>query len=289
MSVAWRLVRAVRQGIGAIGSILSGGLAIGFILSGLVTPAAAADDTNGRAMQFTWVPCTADCTGWIAASGFITESTLKAFEEFALGRDVRGASIALNSGGGSVNDAIALGRRWRALDVRTTVGKRVAGIAPGAPDQLSPDAYCELMCVLLLLAGRERYVPDNARVKVHQIWLGDRADNAKAHSYSAEDLTVVQRDIGRLVKYTADMGGSGELIRVMLSVSPWEKLHRLSADELRDGGIVTGASLAAVLPGVTILETQPVSVGVVDDEQSPLADPQQGQVTGATAVEARQF
>jgi len=36
------------------------------------------------------------------------------------------------------------------------------------------------MCVFLLLSGKSRYVPEAAHVRVHQIWMGDRADDAKA-------------------------------------------------------------------------------------------------------------
>ena len=34
----------------------------------------------------------------------------------------------------------------------------------------------------LLLSGKTRYVPEGAHVRVHQIWMGDRADDAKAAS-----------------------------------------------------------------------------------------------------------
>jgi hypothetical protein len=33
------------------------------------------------------------------------------------------------------------------------------------------------MCVFLLLSGKTRYVPETAHVRVHQIWLDDRANN----------------------------------------------------------------------------------------------------------------
>jgi hypothetical protein len=58
-------------------------------------------------------------------------------------------------------------------------------------------AYCESMCVFLLLSGKTRYVPETAHVRVHQIWMGDRAADAKARTYSADDLMIVERDIGR--------------------------------------------------------------------------------------------
>ena len=111
-----------------------------------------------------------------------------------------------------------------------------------------PDAYCELMCVFLLLSGKTRYVPEAAHVRVHQIWMGDRADDAKAASYTADDLMIVERDVGRLAKYTFDMGGAGDLLSLSLSVPPWEDLHELSPAELRLTNLVTTDAVADVLP-----------------------------------------
>ena len=58
--------------------------------------------------------------------------------------------------------------------------------------------------------------------------MGDRADDAKAASYTAQDLMIVERDVGRLAKYTFDMGGAGDLLSLSLNVPPWEDLHELS-------------------------------------------------------------
>ena len=64
------------------------------------------------------------------------------------------------------------------------------------------------MCVFLLLSGKTALrARGGAHVRVHQIWMGDRADDAKAASYTAQDMMIVERDIGRLAKYTFDMGG----------------------------------------------------------------------------------
>jgi hypothetical protein len=78
--------------------------------------------------------------------------------------------------------------------------------------------------------------------------MGDRADDAKAASYTAQDLMIVERDIGRLAKYTFDMGGAGDLLSLALSVPPWEDLHELSPTELRLTNIVTTDAVADVLP-----------------------------------------
>ena len=206
-------------------------------------------------MRFSWVACQPNCKGgglgWISAVGIVTADSPKDFDEFARGRQLGGATIVLDSSGGSVNDSIALGRRWRSLGALTTVGiSAQTRTAQGDRASVAPEAYCESMCVFLLLSGKTRYVPEAAHVRVHQIWMGDRADDAKAASYTAQDLMIVERDIGRLAKYTFDMGGSGDLLSLSLSVPPWEDLHELSQAELRLTNLVTTDAVAEVLPQI---------------------------------------
>ncbi len=209
-------------------------------------------------MRFSWVACEPHCRGWISAVGIVTQDSPKEFDDFARGRHLAGATLVLDSSGGSVNDAIALGRRWRGLGLLTTVGTSVLDhTAQGERGSIMPDAYCESMCVFLLLSGKTRYVPEGAHVRVHQIWMGDRADDAKAASYSAQDLMIVERDVGRLAKYTFDMGGAGDLLSLALSVPPWEDLHELSPEELRLTNLVTTDAVAEVLPPAEV--TAPVA------------------------------
>ena len=138
---------------------------------------------------------------------------------------------------------------------------------------MAPVAHCESMCVFLLLSGKTRYVPETAHVRVHQIWMGDRANDAKAATYSADDLMIVERDIGRLAKYTFDMGGAGDLLSLSLNVPPWEDLHELSREELRLTNLVT-----------TDMVDQPRNPNAVVDEPTP--KPVQEQfVSSAVATE----
>src|SRR6478736_5815861 len=217
-------------------------------------------------MKFNWVACEPNCRGWVSAVGIITADTPKDFEDFASGRQLGGATVVLDSSGGSVNDAITLGRRFRNLGLLTTVGisQRDRG-GQGARPAVAPEAYCESMCVFLLLAGKKRYVPEAAHVRVHQIWMGDRADDAKAASYSAQDLMIVERDIGRLAKYTFDMGGTGDLLSLALNVPPWEELHELSYAELHLTNLVTTDAVADVLPR----QDDAASVPVADAKPKP--------------------
>jgi hypothetical protein len=73
-------------------------------------------------MKFSWVACQPTCRSWVSAVGIVTADSPRDFDEFARGRQLGGATIVLDSSGGSVNDAIALGRRWRNLGALTTVG-----------------------------------------------------------------------------------------------------------------------------------------------------------------------
>jgi hypothetical protein len=229
-------------------------------------------------MHFTWYACEPNCGGWIGAVGTVTGDTLKSFDEFAGGRDLGEATIVLDSVGGSVNDAIALGSKWRQIGLRTTVGSVTAmGGRPG----VTPQAWCESMCVFLLLSGKVRYVPEEAHVRVHQIWLGNRTENPKAGTYNAQDMMIVERDIGRLAKYTFDMGGTGDLLSLSLDVPPWETLHELSPQELHLTGLVNTDAVADVLPerrvddpavaSLTPKSVQDRRVSSADDGKTPPA------------------
>jgi len=249
--------------------------------------AAGALELRKLPMKFSWVACKPNCGGWISAVGIVTADTPRDFDEFARGRQLGGATIVLDSSGGSVNDSIALGRRWRNIGALTTVGISVqTNTAQGAPASMAPVAYCESMCVFLLLSGKTRYVPETAHVRVHQIWLGDRADDAEAATYSADDLMIVQRDIGRLAKYTFDMGGAGDLLSLSLNVPPWEDLHELSREELRLTNLVTtdmaaqpGSPNAAVAE-LTPTETNPEPATLTQTAET------KGQMGGVRAAAA---
>lgn len=222
--------------VAARGWPLLGAAALGIALSGVVAPSG----TPARAgvilaerklpMKFSWVACQPNCRGWISAVGIVTADSPRDFDEFARGRELGGVTIVLDSSGGSVNDSIALGRRWRSLGALTTLGtSTVSRTAQGERASVMPEAYCESMCVFLLLSGK-----------------------TKAASYTAQDLMIVERDIGRLAKYSFDMGGAGDLLSLSLSLPPWEDLHELSAAELGLTNLVTTDAVAEVLPQAKI-------------------------------------
>jgi hypothetical protein len=205
--------------------------------------------------------CAGQCQTWISATGAITADTSRDFTMFVHGRNLRGVVVALDSDGGSVLGAIALGREIRRLDLTTTVGRIADTVGPGATvTKFVPNADCESMCVFVLLGGAHRIVPPEARVMVHQIWLGDRRDDPTAGNYSAEDLVLVQRDIGRLAQYTEDMGASIELLNLSLRIPPWEPMHLLTRDELVRVRLDSEPAAGDHVASATVAHPQPVLV-----------------------------
>jgi hypothetical protein len=223
-------------------------------------------------MRFEWHSeqpadlCGKTCRTWISAVGPVTDRTPNDFKAFAGQKDVHGATLVLDSEGGSVVDTLELGRALRSLDITTTVGTTVIGTAPdgSTTTQLSPAAACESMCAFILLGGMRRYVPPEARILVHQIWLSKKRERPEVASYTADEIVLVERDIGSLARYTIEMGGGIELLDAALRVPPWQPLHQLSGDEIQqarlnnvdrlfDGsreGVAGTAALAATVANV---------------------------------------
>ena len=227
-------------------------LAFGMALAFADDRSSAREGAKPSSMRFDWRTegpaemCGSRCRVWISATGVVTEASARDFEAFARDNDVRGATLVLDSEGGSVLSAMALGRAIRRLDMTTTVGRTVL-LAPADDGSvrasLARKATCESMCAFILLGGTRRYVPPEARVLVHQIWLGSKSKRALESSYTAEELGLVQRDVGSLARYTVEMGGGIELLEAALRVPPWEPMHALSADELRRMRVTTVENL----------------------------------------------
>jgi hypothetical protein len=213
--------------------------------SGLSAIAGSAENRSAPSMRFEWhregpaALCGDTCRAWISGVGPITDQTPADFQAFAGGKDLHAATLVLDSEGGAVVETLEFGRTLRRLGITTSVGKTLtAAVADGGlKTTLSGAASCESMCVFLLLGGERRYVPAEAHVLIHQIWLTKKSKGAEKASYTADDLVVVERDIGRLARYTVEMGGGIELLEKALQVPPWEPLYRLSGDEVRSMGL----------------------------------------------------
>jgi hypothetical protein len=226
----------------------------------LLLPAASGAGDRTLPMRFDLrqegpaMDCGERCRIFITARGAITASTPRDFVNFAKGRRLGGATVVLDSDGGSVHGAIALGREIRRRGLNTTVGRAIdiGGRAHETPRaRLASRADCESMCAFVLLGGVRRVVPPEARVMVHQIWLGDRRDDPTAAEYSAEDLVLVQRDIGKLAQYTIEMGASIEVLDLALRIPPWEPMHTLTREEIAHTRVATDSEVHVAATGTS--------------------------------------
>ena len=218
-------------------------------------------------MRFEWLregpadKCGNQCREWISASGAIVDSTVQDFEAFTRTRNVRGATIVLDSPGGNVVQGLALGREFRRLELTTSVGR--AEKIPGGTgnDQraiLSSHATCNSMCVFLLLGGVQRHVPEEARILVHQIWPSSKRNDANAATYSAGNVVAIQRVNGDISRYIIDMGASIELFEISSRIPPWEEMRRLSREEIRRMKVQTIDDPFSRVPVTTVAAAQPV-------------------------------
>ncbi|PZO75578.1 MAG: hypothetical protein DI629_17105 [Mesorhizobium amorphae] len=159
--------------------------------------------------------------GVLSARGTIDP---KAAERFAAELDERGEyvkTVLLDSPGGSLEDALRMGRAIRERELRTSVPK---------------GAQCASSCPLVLAGGVERAVAEGASVGVHQIYAAE--DQAKARA--AQAMSDAQSTTARISRYLSEMGVDPAVWLHALDTPP-RALYRLSAAELAQYRLSTGA------------------------------------------------
>jgi hypothetical protein len=130
------------------------------------------------------------------------------------------ALVLLNSPGGSVTDALAIGRSLRD-----------AGLATA----LTPGDVCLSACPYILAAGVARGVPADAYVGVHQHYFGE--NTVQPAFMAVEDI---QRGQGEVMEYLDEMGIDPLVMRHAL-VTPPDEIYILLPEELERYRIVTAA------------------------------------------------
>jgi hypothetical protein len=166
--------------------------------------------------------------GRLIASGTITPGI---FESFAAEIGKRGdyiRTIVLNSPGGSVADAIAMGRLIREKKFSTEV---------------EAGKYCASSCPLVFAGGIERRAGDKAVIGVHQIAALGSTISAPAR----DDMSAAQRISASCQRYLRDMGIDVQ-VWVHAMETPHEKLFIFKPDELKSLNLVSATPVAAPSP-----------------------------------------
>ena len=149
--------------------------------------------------------CAAACAEWIAAEGRIEPGTGEAFATVMRTLGERRLPVFIDSGGGAVEDAMAMGRLIRERHLDVAVAQTIPdcpGCAPGAALPRSPGAVCASACVLVLAAGTSR--------------VGGLATHVGVHRMSMRGVRVVKQQTFRVFNRTAG-GNKREIGRELLS------------------------------------------------------------------------
>ncbi len=124
-------------------------------------------------------------------------------------------TLILQSPGGSVSDALALGRHIRAKGIKT---------------QMLSGEFCYSACPYLLAAGTTRDIDPEASVGVHQHYFGENTFLPAA--FAVEDI---QRGQGEVMTYLDEMGIDPLVMRHALSTPP-DEIYVLLPEELETYG-----------------------------------------------------
>jgi hypothetical protein len=157
--------------------------------------------------------------GRLLATGTITPGTSNAFASEIEHRGDYVKTVVLDSPGGSVADALAMGRLIREHKFATEVD---AG------------KYCASSCPLVLAGGVERRAGERAVIGVHQV----AAIKSAANRPPRDEMSVAQNVSARCQRYLGDMGVN---LQVWLHAmeTPHDKLFVFKPDELKSLALVT--------------------------------------------------
>jgi hypothetical protein len=157
--------------------------------------------------------------GRLMATGTITPGIA---QDFATEVGKRGSyvkTVVLQSPGGSVQDALAMGRLIRSKNFNTEV---------------EAGRYCASSCPLVFAGGVERRAGDKAAIGVHQVFA------ATAELSGSDGMENAQRISALVQKYLRDMGVDlGVWVHAM--ETPREQLYYLKPAELLELKLATVA------------------------------------------------
>jgi hypothetical protein len=166
--------------------------------------------------------------GRLMATGTITPGISEAFAAEVSKRSDYIKTVVLNSPGGSVSDALTMGRLIRESKFATEV---------------EAGKYCASSCPLMFAGGVERRVGDKAAIGVHQV----AALGSASAGLPRNEMSVAQNISARCQRYLGDMGVNLQAW-VHAMETPHDRLFIFKPDELKSLNIVTAPAPVAPAP-----------------------------------------
>lgn len=171
--------------------------------------------------RLSFAPAEVDGEAALGLTGQIAPGDAERLADYLDGLLTPPVTVWLNSPGGSVTDALAIGRLIRAEGMATALGR---------------GDLCLSACPYVLVGGTSRRVAEGALVGVHQHYFGENA--ALPAFLAVEDI---QRGQGEVMVYLDEMGIDPLIMRHAL-VTPPDEIYILVPDELRRYGVLDGDS-----------------------------------------------
>ena len=196
--------------------------------------------------------CEPNCPEWLSAEGRIEPGSAAAFAEAINRLGPRRLPILIHSPGGSVTDAMAMGKlvraRGLAVAVARTLLRNCSETAPRCPDgpgtAITSGAICASACALVLAGGVERLVGPVPLVGVHQITTVVKETEGLAHLTSTRRFYEQGWVDAAVMDYLTAMG-VGDPVMALMRRTPAASVHWLSLADLKASRLATLALDAA--------------------------------------------
>jgi hypothetical protein len=154
----------------------------------------------------------------ILITGQIAPGDADRFVEWLEQNRPQSSQVLLDSSGGSVSDALAIGRTIRSANYATSI---------------QDSAVCLSACPYILAGGTQRQVADGGIVGVHQHYFG-KSTILPAFMAVAD----VQRAQASVMDYLVQMGVDLRLMPLALRTPP-EDINILTIDQMRDLNLIS--------------------------------------------------
>jgi hypothetical protein len=197
-------------------------LAVALSLGSVPTALAQARGMTFRPMALP--DCGGPCPGLLMAQGPITDDTFRQFRAIASRLAPHRPIVVLNSPGGTIPGGILLGLAFREHGAAVVVPRGGA---------------CDSACAYAFLGGVNRRVLDGGRLGLHRFFALSVASGRRSRGAVAYERAVGPKVVALLRDYVVRMGVSPAVVTVANETGS-SSMRRLSPDELRRYGIVTG-------------------------------------------------
>jgi hypothetical protein len=217
--------------------------------------------------------CEPQCPQWIAAQGRIVAGTARRFGEVLSQLGERKLPVLIDSGGGSVNDALSIGRLIRAKGLqvavtrtaytpcapadtgcRKTKGGELRGLAEASKSK------CASACAFILAGGTQRLVGPGTGVGVHQISTTLPSLPVETQETLVPEPAIqqghgeTQRVYAKIRQFFSEMSIGEDAMSLIMS-TPSSELRWLTPKELEATHLathfITGEELVTGVPAST--------------------------------------